>query len=116
MEDKQDVTGEVFGGIAVIVVIILIILGVRAIFHSAHNRPTTYCTAWTRAVSITPTNHDNGKYSDEQYVVKYEDGSIDGQDQGQIPYARCTNKIRTASSPNPDWKVVDTFGDVDWDQ
>lgn len=114
--NNQDNFGEVVGGISILIAIVLIILGIRTIVHSAHNRPTTYCTTWTRAVSITPTNHDNGKYSDEQYVVRYADGSIDGQSQGDIPFARCTHKVKTSKPPQYGWKTVDQFGYVDWDQ
>lgn len=53
---------------ATVVLIIAAVVGVSVVlpWRYAAGRPTTYCTRWTRAVSIEPTNHDNGKYSDEQ--------------------------------------------------
>ena len=87
------------------------------IWKYASNRPTTYCTKWTRAKSIEPTNSDNGKYSDEQYIVKYEDGSVAGQDQGAIPYARCTDKVRVHHSQKQlGWKTVNNYTGVDWEE
>lgn len=115
--NKDDAIIETISNLLTLGIIIgLCFLGARWFSHWLHSRPTTYCTAWTRAVSITPTNHDNGKYADEQYIVKYANGSIDGQSQGDIPYARCTNKINTVKVPKPEWKKVDSFGDVDWEQ
>lgn len=98
--------------------VVLVFVGMIAwLWHEAETQPTTYCTEWTRAVSIEPTNSDNGKHADEQYVVKYEDGSMDGQDQGGIPFARCTNKVDVhESKAKSNWKVVDSYGDVDWEQ
>jgi hypothetical protein len=103
----------VVGGLLVIVVLGLIVWGVIRWIKSY---PTTYCTEWTRVVSITPTNHDNGKYSDEQYIVKYADGSVDGYDQGTIPFARCTHKVSTTNPPQKNWKIVSPYGTVDWEQ
>jgi hypothetical protein len=81
------------------------------------NLKTTYCTDWTRAVSIEPTNSDNGEHADEQYIVRYEDGSVDGQDQGKIPFARCTHKVDVPKDEKkPHWKVVNDYSGVDWEQ
>lgn len=102
-------------GIVVVVVAVCLIIGGLSWFIAS--RPTTYCTKWTRAVSIEPTNSDNGKHSDEQYIVKYEDGSITGQDQGAIPFARCTAQTRVhMSQKQPGWKEVNSFKTVDWQQ
>lgn len=105
-------------GVIVVLLIISILGGLIACIrvYSA-NQPTTYCTEWTRAVSITPTSHDDGKYSDEQYIVKYADGSITGQDQGNIPFARCTKKVRVHHTQKKSgWKTVYGYSGVDWEE
>lgn len=93
------------------------ILFAFAVYKLIDSRPTTYCTKWVKAVSIEPTNSDNGKYSDEQYIVKYEDGSISGQAQGDIPFARCTSTVRTNhSKAKSEWKIVSRGGEVEWNR
>lgn len=102
--------------IGVAITIFFLVMLFRGFVHWMDSRPTTYCTNWTQAISITPTNHDNGKYSDEQYIVKYADGSIDGQDQGDIPFARCTRQVQVPDSQKePGWKIVTMYG-VQWDE
>lgn len=116
-KEPLDLAGMVATSALILIVVAVIVGPIWAVYVYAQSRPTTYCTEWTRAVSIQPTNHDNGKYSDEQYVVKYEDGSQDGQSQGDIPYARCTNKVRVRDTlKKENWKTINSFNSVDWEE
>ena len=36
----------------------------------------TYCTEWSKVVSIEPVYEDNGKYEDEAFIVKWDNGSV----------------------------------------
>jgi hypothetical protein len=115
-KESDEALAAGFGLFGFAIFVILIVLGWRWAVHKIHSYPTTYCTAWTRAVSIEPTNHDNGKYSDEQYIVRYADGSLDGQSQGDIPFARCTHKVKTTAKKESSWKTVGSLGYVDWEE
>lgn len=107
-------------GLATLVVV-LIISPLAAIplliWWYASSQPTTYCTDWVKVESIKPTNRDNGKHEDEQYIVTYKDGSLEGFDQGGIPYARCINKVEVHhSAAKSHWKTVHPYAGVDWAQ
>lgn len=76
---------------------------------------TKYCTAYTKLISIHPTNHDNGKYSDEQYIAKWANGTTTGEDQGSIPPYRCTTTKKVPDSERqPGWKIQNIYGTTDW--
>lgn len=111
MDDDSWILGSI------VIVVLIIVVPLVGIGWFIASRPTTYCTDWVKAVSIEPSFEDNGKHEDEQYVVKYEDGSVTGQDQGLIPFARCTAQTRVhQSDKQPGWKEVSTWGDVNWQQ
>jgi hypothetical protein len=110
---------EVLKTIAIAVAVIALIVGVIALIIWGLMRladgPKTYCTSWVKAIEIKPSYEDNGKHEDEQYVVKYEDGSVQGYDQGNMPFARCTNKVEVHPTQAKDeWKTVD-YDEVDWE-
>lgn len=128
MAAKKDSSSVVIGGVEIVLqlfamaaVAVVCFFGWRLMSATWHTltkeRPSWYCTSWVRAVSIESTNADNGKYSDEQYVVKYEDGTVEGKSQGDIPYARCTRKVKVMSADaKPSWKPVDSYGEVNWER
>lgn len=117
--DREVNINLVNGTVTVLFAALLVFL-VVVLFHKAAGWPiishrTTYCTSWVKVVKITPTNADNGKYSDEQYIVKWSDGTVEGRDQGAIDPYRCTHTVRVPDSQRQrGWKTVDESGNTDW--
>lgn len=78
---------------------------------------TTYCTDYVKVKTIEPKHYDDGKYSDEMYIVTWEDGVIEGSAQGDINPYRCTKQTKAPSTEaQPSWKPVSSYGTVEWEQ
>jgi hypothetical protein len=79
-------------------------LGIR--WLDSNLAATDYCTDYTKVVSIEPIFEDDGKYEDETYLVRYENGLLESKDNGKIPPYKCLSwaEVKDGEPVSPGWK------------